>query len=238
MLLFLWNVNWSNSILYRLAPAKKCQESIPCHQSLPLSEELAGEQRSQRLLIWSDQLKNCNSIKWFCWYHKLWEQGSVRFRDHQSPVTELIQTLRSMKLSLPYLLLTYPLAVCFSISPVCPLLLHPCVLSAFNFPCRLSLLFYHLPSAPASCFAPHSWAQPDVRDKVGRCFVVKWRGLFSMSILAECIFFPFWDIKNSCRGSGIQIRIFPFKKVLDSVCVFLCYFIRIIKGISVQVMGS
>lgn len=60
-----------------------------------------------------------------------------------------------------------------------------------------------------------------------------------MSILAECVFLPSWDIKNSCWGVRNTDRGFFFsRKVVVSVSLSLCYFIRIIKGIAVQVMGS
>lgn len=53
-----------------------------------------------------------------------------------------------------------------------------------------------------------------------------------MSVLAECIFFSFWDIKNS--GQGVQeyrLRwFFFFREGYGlSVCLSLCYFIRTIK---------
>lgn len=60
-----------------------------------------------------------------------------------------------------------------------------------------------------------------------------------MSILAECVFLPSWDIKNSCWGvRNTDLGFFFSRKVVGSVSLSLCYFIRIIKGIAVQVMGS
>ena len=59
-----------------------------------------------------------------------------------------------------------------------------------------------------------------------------------MLVLAKCIFFSFWDIKNSGRGTQEYRLGFFLSRRLWSLCVSLCYFIRTIKGISVQVMGS
>lgn len=63
------------------------------------------------------------------------------FRDHQSPVTELIQTLQLI----PNLPLTFPVALSFSISSVSPLFHSPHLLSAFP-----PLLFCRLPPAPSA----------------------------------------------------------------------------------------
>lgn len=161
------------------------------------------------------------------------------FRDHQSPVTELIQTWRSIKCSHPYLPLTFPLALYFSFSPVCPLLYHPHMLSAFPFPPLL-------PTASCSQFlfiSPLLRAQPDVIHD--RCItrladaLLLNEGVSLVRWLWQSVFsFHFGTSRIQVEGVQEYRLGFFLSRRLWSLCLSLCYFIRTIKGISVQVMGS